>query len=247
VALLIFRPAPLNIWRGGILGVFGLMIAMWIPIRVDANVLVASFIACSSCLALFFVGGTKIALAACTVYLGYVAVMLQSPQYGFSEPWLNVIFVVGLAAVIFVVCLMLHHFMVRLEVSLRESHEIASTLQQALDSLQFSAVAGGVGLWEFDYASGLWTGNEVFRDLLDLPHDQFPELTSEVIGTRIPADAWEGIRARGQGQEDQDFELLEVMKADGSRMTCQGMSKHYVRPDGRQVRYGMLIAFNDAP
>jgi len=245
IAILIGRPHRQIHWRVVLFATAAVVLAMVVPVRIGENIFVASFVACMGCLALFFVRGTQTAITGAAAYVGYTAYMVQYTTHGFGDPKFTGIMLAGLGIVILGTLMMLHHFMIRLDSTNLQLRQATAALQQSLDSLQFSASAGGVALWDYDRDTDEWHVNEVFRTLTDLPHEQYPVLYSDVVAKRLPEAFREQIMERIRGQEDQDVELLEVTRPDGTVVLCEGMSKFYPLSGGHAIRRGILIAVSE--
>lgn len=244
--LLLKNPDNGNSIRVMLLAAAALTMAIAMPLRTGDHVLVTAYVACLGAMALFFVRGTLAAAVMSVIYIVFVALALSldtTSDYAISY---IVSAVVSLAGIIATALLLLHHFMIRLEMTNKRLVNTAAALQQSLDSLQYSAVAGGVGLWDYDPKTDRWHVNEVFRELTDLPHSQYPILKSPDVMQRLPEEAREQILARIKGEDDQDVEQLEVLKADGSRILCQGMSRFYALPGNKPIRHGMLVRVRTA-
>lgn len=245
-AVLIFKGAGNNHnTRVMMLAGVALTLAIAVPLRTGDHVLVTAYIACLGAMALFFVRGTLPAAIMSGVYVIFVATKLSIDETASYSVSYVVLSVVSLAGVIAIALLLLHHFMVRLEVTNQQLVDTAAALQQSLDSLEYSAVAGGVGLWDYDPETDQWHVNDVFRELTDLPYSEYPVLKSPDVMQRLPVEAREQVLARIRGEDDQDVENLEVLKSDGSRVLCQGMSRFYALPGTKPIRHGMLVRVNE--
>lgn len=245
IGILLLRPERQIHWRVVLFAIAALLLALIVPMRIGENMFVASFIACMGCLALFFVRGTLAAIAGAACYVGVTAFAVLNGVHGFADPKFTGIMLVGLAIVIVGTLMMLHHFMIRLDSTNLQLRQATSALQQSLDSLQFSASAGGVALWDYDRETDEWHVNEVFRDLTQLPHEKYPVLHSDVVAKRLPAAIREPIMERVRGEDDQDVELLEITRPDGTVVLCEGMSKFYPLSGGHAIRRGILIAVSE--
>jgi PAS domain-containing protein len=239
--LLVRPPVGYNNWRIMFFAVLTLSMSILVPLRTGDHVLVTAYVACLGAMALFFVRGTLAAGAMSLVYIVFVAIALSRDTAAAYPTSYIVAAIVSLVGIITVALLLWYHFMVRLELTNRRLAETAAALQQSLDSLEFSSVAGGVGLWDYDPETDRWHVNEVFRQIADLPYAQYPTLKSEDVVQRLPDEVREQILARIRGDEDQDVEQLEVVKSDGSRILCQGMSRFYALPGTKPIRHGMLV------
>jgi len=203
--LLLIRPRRLVTWRVTLMAVSAIAVAMVVPIRVDEHVLVTSFLACLGCMAMFFAWGAFPGLLCVALYVGFVAVMMQNPAYGFADP--------------------------------------GHTNTMIFDGLHYAAAAGSVGIWSFKRDGERWNSNEIFRDLMDLPAQEHPELTSHLIRQRLADEVGANFIHRCFSDDDAEFELVDVLKRDGSKLRCQVMSKVYHSQEGNMIRRGVLVAF----
>lgn len=241
VTLLAAHPARLNHWRVVVVGVAAVVIAMVLPIRMGENVFITSFLACLGCMALFFVRGSLTAIGAGLAYITYVGSMLQLPVHGFHDPRYNVMMIAGLTIVILVALLFLHHFMVRLEQSNHQLQQSSDYLQQAIDGLHYAAAAGTVGIWNFRPDEDRWNANDIFRELLDLPARDYPEINSDLVRQRLAPESADTFIERMRTPGDSEFELIDILRPDGTRVPCQIMSKAYQSHGESLLRRGVLV------
>ncbi len=241
--LLLIRPRRLVTWRVTLMAVSAIAVAMVVPIRVDEHVLVTSFLACLGCMAMFFAWGAFPGLLCVALYVGFVAVMMQNPAYGFADPGHTNTMIFGISIIFVVALVMQHHFVRRLEANLHLLSGTSDYLQQSIDGLHYAAAAGSVGIWSFKRDGERWNSNEIFRDLMDLPAQEHPELTSHLIRQRLADEVGANFIHRCFSDDDAEFELVDVLKRDGSKLRCQVMSKVYHSQEGNMIRRGVLVAF----
>ena len=168
---------------------------------------------------------------------------MQSPPYGFGSPRYIYMMIFGMTAIFVAALLLQHHFMRRLEVNVQLLSNTSQYLQQSIDGLHYAAAAGSVGIWSFKRDGERWNCNEIFRDLMDLPAQDHPQLTSQLIRERLADEVGADFIRRCLGDDDAEFELLDVLKRDGSKLRCQVMSKVYHPQGDDTIRRGVLVAF----
>lgn len=232
--MLLLAPGSRN--RNRLIGLASivLIMAVAIPLQRGYTPMSMANVAMLSYLVLFVLYGTRVSLLMLALYMLALTWLLNTNGGGDGSIGYTVSVVTGMFATCQTASLILFHYVFA---ALRDEAD----LRETRDSMSRLASLAHIGYYWWDHRNDIWDADDVFRELMQLPRSEYPELTVDQVFMRVQEDIREELKSRLRGPEDNEFMSLDLVFPDGSRRRFKAGSKVHRHTDGHTVRHGFLM------
>ena len=122
-------------------------------------------------------------------------------------------------------------------------------LREALNKFELAQSAAHFGITVYDPATGVFSGDSTMRALYDVPEDEFPVVTRELIRSRYAEDQLESLQPlidAGKAWHRPYAALIKVRWRDGSEHFLQTQNIFQEKADGSPTFVGVAFDVTDS-